>query len=351
MKKAKLKQGTLAWENARETRIGSSEVFDIVKYYATPDELQNCGINPHDFLEENPYTSVWALYHKVLRTGYYQRAELPVALSEYGHALEPYGALWLQRDRVNKVKRGDVYVTDRLIASLDTSGVAEQVDEEHAFDYETGHPEVGQKFVCEQKTMMPIKFKQGIPFKYIIQAQYQVMCIQADFFILQLMVLDNDDEFIRGKICQMSPKKRRDYLAKHLRVHHIYFANNVPLAQLIKKCLERFFADVDAKNEPTPFIAQDSQRNIINSIRANSLFNENMELEISLETVIAAKAGKKLATDIFTEAVQEMVNAAKKHNACKFKDHKLGRTAQFSKAGSFLIKDPFLLAKPKEPTR
>ena len=67
MKKAKLKQGTLAWEKAKATRIGSSEIFDIVKYYATDEELQNCGINAEDFRLEKPYTTVWALYHKILK--------------------------------------------------------------------------------------------------------------------------------------------------------------------------------------------------------------------------------------------------------------------------------------------
>ena len=54
MKKVKLKQGTLAWEKARESRIGSSEVFDIVRYYSTDEELQNCGINAEDFKSEKP---------------------------------------------------------------------------------------------------------------------------------------------------------------------------------------------------------------------------------------------------------------------------------------------------------
>ena len=49
MKKMKIKQGTRAWENAKETRIGSSEVFDIVRYYATNDELYNCGFDAKMF--------------------------------------------------------------------------------------------------------------------------------------------------------------------------------------------------------------------------------------------------------------------------------------------------------------
>jgi hypothetical protein len=85
--KTKLKQGTIAWEQARDTRIGSSDIFDIVKYYATDDELQNCGINAEAFREENPYTTAWALYHKMKRDGLFHREELPPELADYGHTV------------------------------------------------------------------------------------------------------------------------------------------------------------------------------------------------------------------------------------------------------------------------
>lgn len=49
MQKIKIKQNTLGWEKLREQRIGSSEVFDLVRYYATDEELQNCGISADKF--------------------------------------------------------------------------------------------------------------------------------------------------------------------------------------------------------------------------------------------------------------------------------------------------------------
>lgn len=89
MDRVKLSQGTLRWEQARETRIGSSEVFDIVRYYALPDELQNCGISAEKIMEEAPYTSAWALYHKMKGDGLYHREALAPEYAEYGHAVEP----------------------------------------------------------------------------------------------------------------------------------------------------------------------------------------------------------------------------------------------------------------------
>lgn len=191
MNKTKLKQGTLEWEKARLTRIGGSEVFDIVRYYATDEELQNCGINAERFKEEKPYTTAWALYHKLLNDGIYQRQSLPPEFAEYGHAVEPYGLKVLQTGRTHKLKPGEVYASDKLIASLDISGVSEDIDV-RPFNYGGGFVPVGKKFVCEQKTMMPTVIKRGLPFKYIVQAQYQITMTKADFYILQIMVLGND---------------------------------------------------------------------------------------------------------------------------------------------------------------
>lgn len=336
MKKIRLKQGTLLWEKARATRIGSSEVFDIVRYYASDDELQNCGINAEDFRNEKPYTTAWALYHKLMDDGIYKKEALDPEYAEYGHAVEPYGVYVLQKGRAKKLRPGEVYVDDRLIASLDISGVAEDADMV-SFDYGEGTPAVGQKFVCEQKTMLPIIVKNGVPFKYIIQAQYQIEMTKADFFILQIMVLRNDTPFIRGKICQMSRKKRYQYLDENMDVKHIYFANNKHLAELIKTCLRRFFDDVDNKKEPTPYIEYDSQQNIIESIRLNSAYDSKKVVEYDLNTYSHLKALGD-ATDTKRRAeLQKLVECAKINNACNFHSAD-GTTAKFSKNGRFLIK-------------
>ena len=108
MKRINVKQGTLAWEKARQNRIGGSEVFDIVRYYATDQELQNCGFNAEDFRSEKPYTTAWALYHKVLNDGLYHKEELAPEFAEYGHAIEPYGVYVMNRRRVKKLKPGRV---------------------------------------------------------------------------------------------------------------------------------------------------------------------------------------------------------------------------------------------------
>ncbi len=336
MKKIKLKQGTLAWEKARLTRIGSSEVFDIVRYYATDVELQNCGINAEKFKSESPYTSVWALYHKILNDGLYHREALEPEYAEYGHAVEPYGVHILQKNRVKKLKPGEVYVNEQLIASLDISGVSEECDI-IPFSFGEGTPKLGQKFVCEQKSMRPEKYKNGIPFKYIVQAQYQITMTGADYYILQLMILKEDNPFIRGKICQMSKKTRYKYLDKNMDVKHIYFKSNYHLAQLIKLCIERFFKDVEEKNEPTPFIETDSQQNIIECIRQNSYYNDEATIDLDLTLFAEIKKKESEVELMKKEQMQKIVELAKENNACRYRSPD-GSSAQFSKNGRFLFK-------------
>ena len=338
MRRVPLKQGTLAWEKARERRIGSSEVFDIVRYYATDDELQYCGFNAESFRAEKPYTTVWALYHKVLGDGLYNKEALAPEFAEYGHAAEPYGVRILQKERSKKLKPGPVYANDRLIASLDIEGTAEAVDE-IPFHYGSGKPRAGQRFVCEQKTMMPNMIKNGLPFKYIVQAQYQIMQSGADFFILQLMVLDDDTVFNRGKICQMSRRVRYRYLDEHMKVSHYYFQNNVQLARLVEKCISLFFADVDNRNEPRAFIEHDSQRNIIESIRLNSLYNSKLVFPFDLSAYRTAKEAEDAAAQNRKAVLQGIIDTAKANNVSRFRSED-GITAAFAKDGSFRMRIP-----------
>lgn len=338
LNKTKLKQGTLEWEKARLTRIGGSEVFDIVRYYASDDELQNCGINAENFKSEKPYTTAWMLYHKLLNDGIYQRTCLPPEFAEYGHAVEPYGLAVLQQGRTRRLKPCEVYASDRLIASLDISGVSEEIDA-HPFNFGGGFVPAGKRFVCEQKTMMPAVVKNGLPFKYIIQAQYQITMTGADFYILQIMVLENDTVFERGKITQMSKKKRAEYLKDKMSVSMLYFADNPHLSALIKTCLDRFFDDVDNHREPKAYIASDTKKNIIESIRINTVYDKKATAIYDLSEYIKAKKDAELAEKHRLECLQEIIDQAKEYNVSRFQTADGSIMGNFSAAGAFLIKE------------
>ena len=291
---------------------------------------------PEHFRAEKPYTTVWALYHKMLDDGFYHKEEIPPEFAEYGHAVEPYGVRVLQKGRQKKLRPGEVWLDDRLIASLDIAGKAESIDV-RPFDYGYGTPKVGQRFVCEQKSMMPQMVKNGLPFKYIVQAQYQIMKTKADFYILQIMVLNDDTVFNRGKICQMPYSKRYKYLDENMKVSHYYFKNNEHLARLIEECIKRFFADVDQNNEPHPFIAYDTSRNIIESKRLNVMYNDKLVYDYDLTAYIDAKKAEEQADLDRKAELQKIVELAKENNVCRFRAAD-GTTAAFAKDGSFRMR-------------
>jgi len=340
MKRIKIKQGTRAWENAKECRIGSSEVFDIVRYYATDTELQNCGIDAEKFREELPFVSTWALYHKVLNDGIYKKPLLEPSLAEYGLAMETYGQYVLQEGREFRLRKGEVFVSDKLIASLDISGISEEIDDKE-FDYGGGRVPLGQHFVCEQKTISP--YKDHLPLKYIIQAQYQITMSKKKFFILQAMILEDDTPFERGKIVSLannsSKKKFFDYVKNKVKVQHIYFNHNEALAQLIKVCLNRFFKDVENRKEPTPYVQVDNISNIIISIRQNSFFNPDLVKELDLSGYIEAKKNYDEADRKKKEEMQKIIEFAMENNCSKFYSPNQ-YTGSFAANGRFLLKEP-----------
>lgn len=339
MKRISLKQGTRAWENAKESRIGSSEVFDIVRYYATDTELNNCGIDAEMFKEEQPFVSTWALYHKVINDGIYQKPLLEPQFSEYGLAMETFGLHYLQQGRELRLKKGVVYISDKLIASLDISGISEEIDEQ-PFDFGNGNIKAGKRFVCEQKTISP--FKDHLPLKYIIQAQYQILMSHSDFFMLQAMILENDTPFERGKIVALAntnKKKFFEYVNPRVKVQYFRFNNNEALAQLIKKCIERFFKDVEKRKEPLPYLSTDKISNIICSIRNNSFYNPDLIKELDFSTYIEKKKQLDMAEQEKQEELEKIVRFAIQNNCSRFymKD---GTSASFSANGRFLIKEP-----------
>lgn len=339
MKKLKIKQGTRAWEEIKEGKIGSSEVFDIVRYYATEEELYNCGIDSQKFKKELPFVSTWALYHKMLGDGVYVKPLLAPELGEYGLAMEAYGQKVLQEGRTIKLKRGEVFASDNLIASLDISGIAESVDVK-PFDFGKGSIKVGDKFVCEQKTISP--YRDHLPFKYIIQAQYQITLSRNNFYILQAMILDNDTPYERGKIvslAQTSKKKFFNYAAQCVSVQHIYFAHNEALSQLIRICLNRFFDDVKAKKEPRAFLESNTASDILMSVRQNSFYNPELIKEFDLTRLANCKKLADEANKNKQEAMQEIIDFAMANNCSRFISPS-GHAASFSSNGRFLLKEP-----------
>ena len=151
------------------------------------------------------------------------------------------------------------------------------------------------------------------------------------------MILNEDTPFIRGKICQMSRKKKFEYLDANMKVMHFYFKNNAHLSKLIEVCLERFFEDVKNKKEPLPFIECDSQQNIIESIRLNSAFDDEKKICYDLSHFMSAKKQEDTAEEEKKNELQKIIELAKQNNAVSF--YGTNAVGKFSKNGRFLTKE------------
>ena len=160
---------------------------------------------------------------------------------------------------------------------------------------------------------------------------------RMDFYILQLMVLDQDDTFLRGKLCGMGRNRRHAYFDKHLRVSLFYFKNNVQLGRLIEECLKRFFLDVEHSREPRAFLEQDCPANIIESIRLNALHQDAFPLPENLERYLKLKISADNAEKLRKEELQRLIDIAKENNCCKFISED-GTTGMFDKRGGFRVR-------------
>ena len=200
---------------------------------------------------------------------------------------------------------------------------------------------VGEKFVCEQKTISP--YKGHLPLKYVIQAQYQISMSKANYFILQAMILNEDTPFERGKIVALANTNKSkffDYVKGKVKIQHIYFNNNEALAQLIKVCIYRFFEAVEKREEPAPFIQIDNISNIIVSIRQNSFYNPELAKEYDLTKYIKLKKECDLAELNKRQEMQKIIEFIMDNNCSRLFDSVSGYSAFFTSNGRFLLKEP-----------
>ena len=92
-------------------------------------------------------------------------------------------------------------------------------------------------------------------------------------------------------------------------------------------------------DEPTPFIEYDSQQNIIESIRLNAAYNDELIFDYDLSGFVEAKEKEEAAVSERKTEQQKIIEAAKRNNVCRFHSPD-GHTASFAKNGRFLVRPP-----------
>lgn len=257
MEKLSLKQGGQQWLDLKKNRIGSSEIFGLIRHYITEQELQNVGINTENFKDE-AYTTAWQLYQKFTNPLVYVEPEFDKNLSLFGRRIEEFAFDYLKKQgEYNSVyAKGGVYFDEHRIASLDITGKAASTDiiqDSNGYNISLiDHPDFlveakGQaSFISQSKGVST----QGADWKFIFQLQYALMLTGFRWGKILMASLLNDNEFERGYISALPKKSAIDYIAKNSEIFEFIYVARPEYQYLIEKALDRFFFDVKARNEP-----------------------------------------------------------------------------------------------------
>jgi len=259
----KIKQKSEKWLELKRTKIGSSEIYGLVKNYIKPQELESLGINSAEFTEK-PYTTAWELYHKFTNPNYVGRS-LSWELAEYGNSMEKFAFKWLKKGNFkyqNSIfTQGNVYANDNdiRIASLDIEG--ETDSKEIIKDANGNYIALGEdkNFIIEVKAMSKFKasknqiLTEGVDWKYILQLQWQLWCRNINWGAILVFELLNDTQANRGYVIRCGEtlnKKDYEYIDNATQ-KRIFFYKRLPqYEKIFELALERFMNDVKFKNEP-----------------------------------------------------------------------------------------------------
>lgn len=227
----KIKYKSLAWEQARGKRIGSSEVFGLIQYYATDNELLNVGIDPIEFRRENAFYSAFFLYHKMIGTDGLKSESLPISLGEYGLASEAWAEHILKKQGITAESQA-VYVTDRCIASCDL---------------------ITPDGVVEIKTVNRFNRAEGMSWRTNIQHQYQMWVSGIHTGKIFEIVLKNDNTELRCWLAGLFAGSKKKFLKQMdiIALDFIYEDNyNPAFGVLFEAVMTRFLNDITNRNEP-----------------------------------------------------------------------------------------------------
>lgn len=256
MKKLSLKQGTQNWLKYKKERVGSSEIFGLIRHYISDQELQNAGINSDEFTEE-PYVTAFQLYHKFKNPAIYVEADFDEDLGHFGRRIEEFLFYYLrQKMKYNSTyQRGAVYGDNFKIASLDIEGVTNStkiIQDSNGFNICL---QDNPKFIVEAKGASTFKSRKnditvnGIDWRFIFQLQYQLMCTDVKWGKIIVVNLKEDNDFKRGFICGLNKRNAIKYIKDNSDILEFVYKERREYQFLIKQALEKFQFDLKTNQE------------------------------------------------------------------------------------------------------
>ena len=256
-----IKQNSAKWHNLKKSRIGSSEIFTLVSYYNTQEQLQNAGVDIDKF-KDSAYITAYQLYHKLKNPKLYNEPLFCDKLSQFGSRIEDYVFNLVQKkSALATYKRGRVIYNkdggnDIKIASIDIEGKANSRQIIEDCNGNKISLVDSPNFIVECKGMSNFKaFHKdianiGVDYQYIFQLQYQLYCSGFDWGKIFVVSLDSDSEWTRSAIVHMPKAKAFKYLDKNSKHYEFIYKARPEYFFLIKNALERFQFDLRAGVEP-----------------------------------------------------------------------------------------------------
>lgn len=249
-------QNTEEWLSKKQSKIGASEIASVVKSFVPFDELVKIlgEKTAHSFNDEPLFITGYAVYHKVKG---YKLPPLDEELSLYGHAMEKYFD-FVMKDNSDFLFEGcDDFVERPDISPFCVCSPDGYATAKREIIDVNGRKIEGKNLVWEKKTVSIYKNQKeemnlrGLPWQYIFQNQYQMMCCDSFGGVISSLVLNTDTPFIRGRLtalCELGQFEAiRDIFQP--KINHYIYAPMPSIQEAIKLALH-YFEEAIKNNTP-----------------------------------------------------------------------------------------------------
>lgn len=316
MKKINIKQRSIEWHNLRATRVGASEAWALVQYYATDSELLAAGIDPKLARDEinKPYKSAYALYQQIKGNPY--PASIDIWDSQYGEAVEA----WV-RAQYATAPKAEVFYDKTNICSLDLA------------DAENG-PWAAPVVEVKSRRQIAAEF----PLSWQMQVSLQCRAKGVTHAGILQIAMKSFDERLRTCVAfsYMNSTRKKflryfDGIEKELDFRT--YERNDRLLALYDVCAGRFWSDVNADKTPWPILADEPNSSAVTVLLGSFVRTGMYDLSRYIEL-------KNLESNI-KKAVAAEKQAIFQHcagTACIAVEDANGNRGHWSAAGSFLVK-------------
>lgn len=253
-----IKKNSQAWLELRKKRLTSSEIFGLIHYYITKEELQNVGINNDDFTEI-PYITAFELFHKFKNSSLYIERPITKEREAYSNRLEQFALHYLSKieNKYNSTyEQGAVYADEQLMATLNIEAKANCKDIiQDANGFNISLKDTPKHFIgLKDSSSYIIKNKEyaekGIDWKFIFKTQFAMMLAKYEWCRIIIFSLVNDNQFERGFICGLSKNKAFEYINDNVNIYNYIYKARPEYQYLIKTAIKRFEYDLKVNNPP-----------------------------------------------------------------------------------------------------